>query len=299
MENFALIFVAIFIGYIINKRDIFPKDTPIILNQFILYISLPAMALLQIPKLSFSFEVLIPIIIAWIVMGVSAIVIFYISKILKFSKNVTGALMLVGVLGNTTFVGIPVIQAYFGNSALPYILMYDQLGSFIMLSTYGTFISVYYSSTENVNIKAIAFKILTFPPFLSLLIALFFIGTTFHPVVISVLSSFASTIVPLALVAVGLQLRFKLPKEDLRPFFSALGVKLILSPIIAILISMIFSWESKAALVSIMEAGMGPMITAGAVASMAGLAPRLSSAIVGYGVLLSFLTTWILFKIIT
>ena len=123
MENFALIFVAIFIGYIINKRDIFPKDTPIILNQFILYISLPAMALLQIPKLSFSFEVLIPIIIAWIVMGVSAIVIFYISKILKFSKNITGALMLVGVLGNTTFVGIPVIQAYFGNSALPYILM--------------------------------------------------------------------------------------------------------------------------------------------------------------------------------
>ncbi|WP_415398377.1 AEC family transporter [Sulfurimonas sp. CS5] len=299
MENFALIFVAIFIGYIINKRDIFPKDTPIILNQFILYISLPAMALLQIPKLSFSFEVLIPIIIAWIVMGVSAIVIFYISKILKFSKNITGALMLVGVLGNTTFVGIPVIQAYFGNSALPYILMYDQLGSFIMLSTYGTFISVYYSSTENVNIKAIAFKILTFPPFLSLLIALFFIGTTFHPLVISVLSSFASTIVPLALVAVGLQLRFKLPKEDLRPFFSALGVKLILSPIIAIIISMIFSWESKAALVSIMEAGMGPMITAGAVASMAGLAPRLSSAIVGYGVLLSFLTTWILFKIIT
>ena len=299
MENFALIFVAIFIGYIINKRDIFPKDTPIILNQFILYISLPAMALLQIPKLSFSFEVLIPIIIAWIVMGVSAIVIFYISKILKFSKNITGALMLVGVLGNTTFVGIPVIQAYFGNSALPYILMYDQLGSFIMLYTYGTFISVYYSSTENVNIKAIAFKILTFPPFLSLLIALFFIGTTFHPLVISVLSSFASTIVPLALVAVGLQLRFKLPKEDLRPFFSALGVKLILSPIIAIIISMIFSWESKAALVSIMEAGMGPMITAGAVASMAGLAPRLSSAIVGYGVLLSFLTTWILFKIIT
>jgi len=298
MENFALIFVAIFIGYIINKRDVFPKDTPIILNQFILYISLPAMALLQIPKLSFSFEVLVPIIVAWLVMGVSALVIFYISKILKFSKEVTGSLMLVGVLGNTSFVGIPVIQAYFGDSALPYILMYDQLGSFIMLSTYGTFISVYYSSAQDVNVKAIAIKIITFPPFLSLSIALFFIGTTFHPIIISVLSSLASTIVPLALVAVGLQLRFKLPKEDMSPFFSALGVKLILAPILAIFVSMIFSWEGKATLVSIMEAGMGPMITAGAVASMAGLAPRLSSAIVGYGTLISFFTTWILFKFI-
>lgn len=298
MENFALIFVALFIGYIINKKDIFPKDTPIILNQFILYISLPAMALLQIPKLSFSFEVIIPIIIAWIVMGVSALAIFYISKILKFSKEVTGALMLVGVLGNTSFVGIPVIQAYFGDSALPYVLMYDQLGSFIMLSTYGTFISVYYSNAENVDVKAIAIKIIKFPPFLSLLIALFFIGTTFHPIVTSVLSSLASTIVPLALVAVGLQLKFKLPSQDLKPFFSALSVKLLLAPIIAILISFIFSWNNQASMVSVMEAGMGPMITAGAIASMAGLAPRLSSAIVGYGTLLSFLTTWILFNLI-
>ncbi|WP_373036808.1 AEC family transporter [Sulfurimonas sp.] len=294
MENFALIFVALFIGYIINKGDVFAKDTPIILNQFILYISLPAMALLQIPKLSFSFEVLIPVITAWIVMGVSAFVIFYLSKILKFSREVTGALMLVGVLGNTSFVGIPVIQAYFGDSALPYVLMYDQLGSFIMLSTYGTFISAYYSSAEDVNVKAIALKIITFPPFLSLLVALFFIGTTFHPVITSVLSSLASTIVPLALVAVGLQLKFKLPSEDIKPFVSALSVKLILAPILAIMISMIFSWNNQASLVSVMEAGMGPMITAGAVASMAGLAPRLSSAIVGYGTLLSFFTTWVL-----
>lgn len=298
MENFALIFVALFIGYIINKGDVFAKDTPIILNQFILYISLPAMALLQIPKLSFSFEVLIPVITAWIVMGVSAFVIFYLSKILKFSREVTGALMLVGVLGNTSFVGIPVIQAYFGDSALPYVLMYDQLGSFIMLSTYGTFISAYYSSAENVNVKAIALKIITFPPFLSLLVALLFIGTTFHPVITSVLSSLASTIVPLALVAVGLQLKFKLPKEDIKPFVSALSVKLILAPILAIMISIIFSWNNQASLVSVMEAGMGPMITAGAVASMAGLAPRLSSAIVGYGTLLSFFTTWVLFKLI-
>jgi malate permease and related proteins len=60
----------------------------------------------------------------------------------------------------------------------------------------------------------------------------------------------------------------------------------------------IFSWENEAALISIMESGMGPMISAGAVASMAGLAPRLSSAIVGYGILISFFTTWVLFNFI-
>jgi hypothetical protein len=43
---------------------------------------------------------------------------------------------------------------------------------------------------------------------------------------------------------------------------------------------------------------MAPMITAGAIASMAGLAPRLSSAIVGYGILFSFITTYIIAKLI-
>ena len=82
----------------------------------------------------------------------------------------------------------------------------------------------------------------------------------------------------------GLQLQLKLAKEDLKPFTTALVVKLIIAPIIAICICYIFSWDNEVSLVSIMEAGMAPMITAGAIASLAGLAPRLSSAIVGYGI---------------
>jgi predicted permease len=299
MENFVLIFVAIMIGYMINRGDIFAKDTPIILNQFILYISLPAMALLEIPKMNLSFEIFIPIIVAWIVMSISALVIFLISKMLNFSKNITGSLLLVGVLGNTSFVGIPINHAYFGEYSLPYVLVYDLLGSFIMLSTYGTFISAYYSSADNVDAKVIIRKMVTFPPFISLLVALLCIGVEFPTTITTVLSVFADTIVPLALVAVGFQLKFKLPKEDVKPFFTALGVKLILSPIIAIIIVFAFSWNNKVALISIMESGMGPMISAAAVASMAGLAPRLSSAMVGYGILFSFFTTWIVFQVIS
>jgi len=298
MENFALIFTALFLGYIINKASVFPKDTPLILNQFILYISLPAMALLQIPKLSFSYEVIIPVAVAWLVMGTSALVILALSRFFAFSREVTGALLLVGVLGNTSFLGIPVIQAYLGDEALGYVLMYDQLGSFIALSTYGTFVSVYYSSASGVDVKAIAKKILLFPPFLTLLIALCFIGTEFPPILTSVLGSLAATIVPLALVAVGLQLRFRLPREELKPFGVALFTTLLFAPAIAIGLCWVFGWSNLAANVSVMEAAMGPMITAGAVASMSGLAPRLSSSIVGYGTLFSFATTWVVYTLI-
>jgi malate permease and related proteins len=298
MENFVLILLAIAIGYGINRLNIFSKDAPTILNQFVIYISLPAMIILQIPKLTFSLDTIIPIIIAWSVMAISAILILFLSKIFSFSKEITGALMLVAILSNSSFLGIPIINAYMGDSALPYVLVYDQLGTFIALATYGTFIASYYSNKSEISFKIIVFKVLTFPPFISLVAALFLMGVEFNETISKVLSSFANTIVPIALVAVGLQLQLKLPGHEIKPFSVALIVKLLIAPIIAIMICKIFGWNNQASLVSIMEAGMAPMITAGAIASMAGLAPRLSSAIVGYGIIISFLTTGVLFKLI-
>ena len=299
MENFILILLAIAVGYFINRLNIFSKDAPAILNQFVIYISLPAMIILQVPKLTFSMDTLIPIIVAWCVMGLSAILVLLFARIFSFSKEITGSLMLVAILTNSSFMGIPIINAYMGESSLAYILVYDQLGTFIALATYGTFIASYYSSKSQISFKIITLKVLTFPPFLSLVLALLLMGVEFHPVLSKVLSSFANTIVPIALVAVGLQLQFKLPREDLKPFSVALFIKLIIAPIIAIIICKIFDWNNQASMVSIMEAAMAPMITAGAIASMAGLAPRLSSAIVGYGILISFVTTGILFKLIS
>ena len=299
MENFTLILIAITVGYIIQRLNIFSKEAATILNQFAIYISLPAMILLQVPKLTFSIDSLIPIIIAWSVMISSAILILLISKFFSFSREVTGSLMLVSILTNSSFLGIPIINAYMGESALPYILVYDQLGTFIAFSVYGTFIVSFYTSKKEISFKVFTLKVLTSPPLIALIVALLLMGVEFHPVISKVLSSFASTIVPIALVAVGLQLQFKLPREDLKPFSVSLFIKLIFAPIVAILVCKIFGWNNQASMVSIMEASMAPMITAGAIASMAGLAPRLSSAIVGYGILISFVTTAIVYKLIS
>ena len=298
MENFILIVLAISIGYLFNRLRIFPEESAAILNKFVIFVSLPAMILLQIPKLSFSMEFVIPIIIAWSVTIVTAVITLVFSKILHFTKVVTGALMLVAVLTNSSFLGIPLINAYLGAEALPFILVYDQMGTFLALSTYGIFVAAYYSDQSEINFRVMAVKALTFPPFIFLLIALFFVNTPFPDVISNVLTALANTIVPVALVAVGLQLQFRLPRHEIQPFGIALFIKLIISPLVALAVVSMAGWTSLAASVSVMEAGMAPMVTAGAMASLYGLAPRLTSAIVGYGILLSFLTTAVLFKLI-
>ena len=241
-------------------------------------------------------EFVIPIIIAWSVMIVTAVITLAVSKIFHFTKQITGALMLVAVLTNSSFLGIPIINAYLGAEALPFILVYDQMGSFLALSTYGIFVAAYYSDHSEMNFQLMVKKVLTFPPFISLVIALFFVNTSFSEIISNVLSVLAYTIVPLALVAVGLQLQFKLPGHEIQPFGIALFIKLVISPMVALGVVSMADWTNMAATVSVMEAGMAPMITAGAMASLSGLSPRLSSAIVGYGILLSFFTTAVLFK---
>lgn len=298
MENFVLILLALVAGYLLKQLKILPKDAPIALNQFVIYISLPAMILLQIPKLQFSMEALIPVVISWAVMVLSVFLVLAASKFFNFSREIEGSLLLVSVLNNSSFLGIPIVNAYLGETALPYVLLYDQLGTFIALATYGTFIASYYSDKKKISVKVITVKVLTFPPVWALVIALLLIGVEFNPIISDVLNSFANTIVPVALVAVGLQLQLKLPREDIKPFSVALGIKLIIAPLFAFLICFVFGWNNLASIVSILESGMAPMITAGAIASMAGLAPRLSSAIVGYGILISFITTYIIAKMI-
>lgn len=298
MENFVLIILAISLGYIFNQLRVFPDESANILNKFVIFISLPAMILLQIPKLTLSMDILIPVIIAWVVMTVTAIFTLFISKRLHFSKEVTGALMLVAVLTNSSFMGIPVINAYLGDEALPFILVYDQVGTFLALATYGIFVAAYYSNQNEITLKIMAVKILTFPPFVSLIIALFLIGVPFHDTISNVLLMLSNTIVPIALVAVGLQLQLKLPGHEIRPFGMALLIKLVIAPLVALAIVAMAGWTNLAASVSVMEAGMAPMVTAGAMASLSGLAPRLSAAIVGYGILLSFFTTALLFQLL-
>lgn len=49
--------------------------------------------------------------------------------------------MLTVPLGNTGFVGIPLVEALLGKEAVAYAILYDQFGTFIALNTLGSFIA--------------------------------------------------------------------------------------------------------------------------------------------------------------
>lgn len=298
MGTFIFILFLMILGYTLNKLKIFPEQTSQVLNLFIIYISLPAIIINEVPKITFSSEMLIPVFIAWGTLILGAISILILSKIFHWERNTTGALLLVGVLGNTSFVGIPMVTHYFGNESLPYVIIYDQLGSFLALSTYGAVIVAIYSDKGVVSTKSILTKIFKFPPFIFLLIAFAMNGVELHAEVSKALTTLGNTLIPLALIAVGYNLQLKIPKKDLSPFIIGIANKLILVPLFAFALVYIFDLKGFITDISILESAMGPMITAGVVAAMAGLAPKLVASILGYGIFISIFTVTLVFELI-
>ena len=85
---------------------------------------------LRFQNFPFLMRCLFPLFVAWGVMIGSVVLVLLFSRLLHFSRQVEGSLMLVSVLTNSSFVGIPMITAYLGDDSLAYLMMFDQLGTF-------------------------------------------------------------------------------------------------------------------------------------------------------------------------
>lgn len=298
MENLIIIFSLLLLGITLSRLKIFPANASQILNLFIIYISLPALILLQVPRLTFSKELLVPVLLPWAMLVITAMLVLAASRLFKWPRPTTGALLLMVPLGNTSFFGIPMVEAFWGMSSVSYAVLYDQFGSFLALSTYGSIILATYSGSDKPTPLAILKRICLFPPFIALVLGLLTMSVPYPAVLEVVLGTIAASLVPVVMVAIGLQIKLKLPPGSWTPFTVGLVIKLVVAPLIAAAICFSFNQHTLAAKVSVFEAGMPPMVTAGALALLAGLAPELTAALVGLGLAVSFLTLPLLFQLL-
>lgn len=283
MEQFGFIIALLILGMLLQKSDA-PADFARSLNLFVIYISFPATILIQVPKIHLDLSALGVILIPWLLLPIVVVIVLLMTR--HQPPSVRAALLLVMPLGNTSFVGIPIIHTLLGEEAIPYLLMYDQFGTFLMLSLYGSAIIAHYESGI-FHKRLILKKLFLFPPFIALLFALSFgkMPELLQPH----LQTLSSTLVPLALIAVGYSMKIggKMPYGILT---QALALKLLIMPFIAWGILYSMEMNPLALKTAVLESGMPSMITAGALAAASGFAPELSAALVGYGIIISLIT---------
>lgn len=292
MNNLILLALCFAAGVLLRVSRRMPDNAPATLNSFIIHVSLPALTLLYIHALKLSGQVVLVGLMAWIVFALSAGFFWLAGRWLKLSRASTGALMLTGGLGNTSFLGLPMVETYYGKQGLATAIIADQLGSFFALSLLGITVAGIYSSGRPA-LGAIARRIALFPPFISLALALLLIPVAYPAWLTAVLSRLGDTLAPLALLSVGMQLRLGHVAEYKRDLAIGLAFKLLLAPLaIYLLYVQLLGAHGLAIRVTIFEAAMPPMITAAIVAAEHDLDPSLANAMVAAGLLAAFATLY-------
>ncbi|HEX7481146.1 MAG TPA: AEC family transporter [Polyangiales bacterium] len=289
--SLAILLTLLTLGYVCARLSVFADNAAETLNRFVIYVSLPALVLQLVPKLRWEPGLYILVLTPWLLLAVGACLVWLAARACGWSRQVLGALLLCVPLGNTSFLGFPLLTAILGPDSVRLAVLFDQLGSFLIVSTYGLLVLARFSGGQTPSLGVVAQRVLKFPPFLSLAagLALGWTGWSYPAPVTALLARVGDTLVPLAMFAVGLKLQLRPPRQ-----WGALGfglaVKLVVLPLVALVLVRLLGTPALPAEVAVLEAGMPTMITAGALAMLAGLAPELAAALVGYGIVLSLAT---------
>jgi predicted permease len=289
-DAFILILSMFAVGYLFARLKALPENAADVLNRVVLYLCLPAAVLLSIPQLHFEWRLLGLVLTPWLVGFLAVGLVTLCSRLLRFRRDEYAVLLLCVALGNTGFIGYPMVRALMGGHAQAYAVIYDQFGTFLMLSTYGLFVCARFGGKVPPTFSIILGRIARFPPAWALLAGLVLMPADPPEWLARTLKTLADAMLPLVMLAVGFSLRFQLPRDEIRALAVGLLLKLLALPAIVWGASLLCALEGDMLRVNVLETAMPPMITAAVLAIAYGLAPRLAAALTGYGILLSLLT---------
>lgn len=289
-DAFALVLAMLVLGYVFQRLRVLPESSAQTLNLVVLYVCLPAAVLRYAPRLQLEPALLGVAAVPWLLLGATVLLVGAVTRWLRLRRDEHAVLLLTVALGNTSFLGYPLTRALIGEHALPYAVVYDQFGAFLILSTFGLWVLAHYGGEHAPSAREIGARVLRFPPLWALLV-----GFTVMPAqppgwIADGLQLLSASLLPLAMLAIGLSVRLSLPRDELKPLALGLVLKLAVLPALAVGLVSLLGLSGATARVTVLESAMPSMVTAGALAISHGLAPRLAAAMVGYGLLLSLLT---------
>jgi hypothetical protein len=280
-----VVFVALGYGFKRFKRDISKE-----LVEFVMYFSLPAIAIVQISKLEFDASITGMLWIAYGAMGLSLVLGYGVGRLLGLGRKDLATLMLVVTFGNTSFVGLSYIEALYSPQEVIYGLMYDQLATFVALLSVGV-VLIAWGGGQGERPKALAKRIVLSPPLLAIGVAFLLRDVTLPAPLFSVLEKLEMTLIPLVTMVVGMKLEFKTMARDWKLSAVALGLKLLLIPaVVVVIVSAFIDTNQTWVKVTLLEVAMPTMTMATVFAIEGGLNRHLAINALGLSILASFLT---------
>ena len=260
------------------------------LVDFIIYFSLPAIVFSKIYPLQLDTKIL------WLILMFMAIIFFNlflsycVGKMMRLNRVTLATFMIMATFGNTSFIGFSYIDAFYGQDYIVYGVIYDIFGSFLLLVSVGMIIITWGSGRKN-SVLNISKSIFLFPPMIIFFITIFAKNFEVPKFIIYTSQNLGSTLVPIAMIAIGMKLELKHIFSRLHIVTVAVVLKMLIVPIIILFIFKYFygvdeTWVK----VTLIEVAMPPMTMAAVLAIKGGLDEKIAINSLVSGVIVSLFT---------
>ena len=300
MLLYLMVISSFVLGFVLRRVRILGHNvadvlTPV-LNGWIINLALPALILTTVSSLEFKADFLFALLAPWVLLLLVYVVVLLLARRLGWSREVTIVVVLLLSLGNTAFLGVPLIQKLMGETASAVAIVYDQLGSFLILSFIATALIASVRVGQQQTLGRRLVEPLRFPPFLALLLAVLLslfpelkVGEVW-PALEAVLHAISVTLLPLAMVVIGLRLQLKFEAVNMSPLLVILVGKLVVIPALVFAVARGIDIAPEVAAPSVMQAAMPPMVTGVILCLRARVAADFAITALGLGTIFSALT---------
>lgn len=291
MTNFILIAVCIIAGMVFKATKSIHPDAHKGINTWILYLALPAVSFKYLPKVEWSQEMLFPILSTVVIAVGSLFYMKFYRKAKGYSERSQRSLELASGYSNTSFIGFPLISAFYGEQYLSIAIICDQT-MFLCLSTIGIVSALKGGSNGSGTISSsfILKRLFTFPPFLGCISALILSQFVDLSPAEPFFDKLAATVGPLALFSVGLQLKFNGWRKLWSQISMSMVYKLMIAPAVVMLLALVIGIKGDVAKISIFEAAMPTLVTSSIIAEQFKLNTKLTNLIIGISIIVGFFT---------
>ncbi len=260
------------------------------LIEFVIYFSLPAIVFSNIYPLTLDERILNLILMFMGFILFNLALAYFIGRLMKLERVLLATFMIMSTFGNTSFIGLSYIDAFYGKDFIVYGLVYDLFGSFLLLVSVGMFIITWGSGRKN-DTKSIFKSVLLFPPSLMFLITIGAKNFEVPNFILLTSETLGSTLVPIAMIAIGMKLELKHIFVKFHIVSMAMLLKMIIVPIIVLAgFQFFYGIDETWVKVTIIEVAMPPMTMATVLAIKGGLDEKIAINSLVLGVLLSLLT---------
>lgn len=229
-------FALLMLGFLLRRAGVFKDHDTRVFSRLVTDVTLPALVLSALHSADFDPALLTVVGMGWLLMGLSLGLSFVLGRVLNLPPEQRHVLMVSGSIGNTGFLGVPLIYSLMegSNAVAAPAVTFDMAVTTLAMYTLGIMI-FQKGQPAGETVGSPMRRVFKMPVFWAAGLGYFFMLTRIPlpEVAVYSLQKLGAITVPLVLITIGILLRARSIKSKWKPAVLVTGFKCLLVPAMA------------------------------------------------------------------